>query len=134
MKLFLDDIRIPIDCVSYMHSRIGFMNPIYLEDWKIVRNYSEFIKVVEDNYKNITHISFDHDLADEHYNPAMYDDDDYRYEKLYSEFKERTGYDCAKWIKEFYIKNNISLPIIIVHSMNPVGTQNIMRVFTKSLV
>ena len=31
MKLFLDDVRIPSDCINYMYKRIGALNPIYLE-------------------------------------------------------------------------------------------------------
>jgi hypothetical protein len=126
MKVFLDDVRIPMDCIPYMYKRIGNLNPIYLEKWEIVRSYEEFVKFVSENYMNITHISFDHDLADEHYNPAMYDSAE-EYSKL--EFKEKTGYDCAIWLKNYYAEKSISLPIMFVHSMNPVGTENIINVF-----
>ena len=51
------------------------------------------------------------------------------YDELYSDFKEKTGYDCAKWLKAFYEEKEKMLPAIIVHSMNPVGTQNIVKVF-----
>ena len=119
MKLFLDDVRFPKECVSYMYKRIGDQNPIYLEKWEIVRNYNEFIKFVEKNYENITHISFDHDLADEHLAP----------ETGKWKYKEKTGWDCAMWLREFYEENKIRLPVMYVHSMNPVGTKRIINVF-----
>lgn len=110
-----------------MHSRIGELNPIYLQEWKIVRNYDEFVKAVTEDIDKITHISFDHDLADEHYDPSMFADDDYRYEEISNSFKEKTGYECALWLKVFYEENNKPLPTIFVHSMNPVGTQKIKQ-------
>lgn len=132
MKIFLDDVRDPIDCAKYMHKRIGKDNFIYLEkDWVIVKNYYEFMTTInqamQDNVK-ITHISFDHDLADEHYDPSMMVSDE-DYNALYETFEERTGYDCAKWLKEWYKEYNLELPIMYVHSMNPIGTQNIINVF-----
>lgn len=36
---------------------------------------------------------------------------------------------CAKWTKEFYAEQNKELPTIFVHSMNPVGTKNILNLF-----
>ena len=128
MKVFLDDVRIPKDCVNYMYKRIGPLNPIYLEEWTIVKNYNDFIEVITNNYNFITHISYDHDLADEHYTQDMYSGEE-KYNKHYDSFKEATGLDCAKFVKNFYNHNNLDLPIMFVHSMNPVGTQNIIKVF-----
>ncbi len=131
MKIFLDDYRIPLDCIPYMYQRIGNLNPIYQETWKVVRNYNEFVDVITSNYKDITHISFDHDLADFHY---RFDKDDYEFmsedemEKTFGSI-EKDGLDCAKWVKEFYNQKNIELPIMFVHSMNPVGTKNIINLF-----
>ena len=124
MKIFLDDYRDPVICTTYMNTRMS--NPsIYREDWVIVRNYDEFVKAIDGNEDLITHVSFDHDLADEHYHPSM--DDETRYNLL--EFKEKTGYDCALWLKDYYELKNHKLPIIYVHSMNPVGCIKIKRVF-----
>jgi hypothetical protein len=132
MKIFLDDIRDPKECLGYMYRRIGSLNPIYSEGgWYIVRNYDEFIKAINSYYKDITHVSFDHDLADEHYTPEEYWND-FEKSKEYQEsrnYVENTGYDCAEWLKKFYKDNNLELPIMFVHSMNPVGTQNIINVF-----
>jgi hypothetical protein len=128
MKLFLDDIREPKDCTSYMYRRIGHMNPIYLEDWFVVRNYTEFVDAVSKHINEITHVSFDHDLSDEHYDPTMFEGQD-KYNQLYDNFVEKTGYDCAKWMKMFYDENNVDYPIMFVHSMNPTGAKNIINVF-----
>ena len=127
-KIFLDDVRQPKDCIGYMYTRIGPLNPIYLEEWLVVKNYDEFVNAITNRIDEITHISFDHDLADEHYDPTMYDDD-FRHNEMYSSFKEKTGYDCAEWMIKFYKEKQKEMPIIIVHSMNPVGVQNILRLF-----
>lgn len=128
MKIFLDDVRDPKDCLSYMYRRIGTLNPIYGEEWLIVRNYDQFIKVITNHFDQITHVSFDHDLADEHYNPQMFNNNG-DYNHLYDNFKEKSGLECAIWMKKFYDENDKKLPIMFVHSMNPVGTQNIINVF-----
>jgi hypothetical protein len=123
MKLFLDDIRVPRNCVSYMHKRIGALNPLYLEEWNVVRNYEEFVSAINDHHNEITHISFDHDLAEAHYDP-----------KTWTEsfvYKEKTGLECAKYMKWFYDEHRKPYPIMFVHSMNPVGTQNIINLFLK---
>lgn len=121
MKIFLDDVRHPQECATYMHQRIGKLNPIYLEDWVIVRDYDAFTEVVEKNAKQITHISFDHDLADIHYDPMT--------QKESFAYQEKTGEDCAKWVKAYFHHYKLPLPTLFVHSMNPVGTQNIINVF-----
>lgn len=121
VKIFLDDIKQPQECVTYMHTRIGKDNPIYLQEWVVVRNFADFCKAIE-KYQSITHVSFDHDLADEHY---------YDCDKGFcrGDYEEKTGYDCALWMKEYYKKLGLELPIMYVHSMNPVGTQNIINLF-----
>lgn len=130
MKLFLDDIRNPSDCISYMYGRIGQLNSIYLEKWEVVRSFEEFYKFVTQNYNNISHVSFDHDLSYEHYDPSMFEDDDYRYEEMSDKFKEKTGYYCAKWMVDFYKIKDQPLPkFIFVHSMNPIGRKKIENLF-----
>jgi len=44
----------------------------------------------------------------------------------YNNISEKTGMDCAKWLVDEANKKNIKLPIIYVHSANPVGTENII--------
>jgi hypothetical protein len=116
-KLFLDDVRNPVHCVTYMQSRIGWKNPIYLQnDWMICRNYESFKNTLEAEGLP-EFVSFDHDLADEHYAPET---DDYQY-------IEKTGLDCAKYLVDYCIKNKLKLPQYACHSMNPAGTKNIME-------
>jgi hypothetical protein len=130
IKVFLDDIRTPKECLSYMHHRIGALNPIYDEDWFVVKNYDQFLNVICHNADVITHVSFDHDLADEHYQPEMYHGLEV-YNKFYSQFKEKTGLDCAIFLKKFYEERGLKLPVIFVHSMNPAGTKNILNIFNN---
>lgn len=123
-KLFLDDMRDVKDACYYVS------NPkIYWEDgWDVVRNYNEFIKYIERNGLPDL-ISFDHDLADEHYNDLFSDKnwvkDDVNVELAYDEYKEKTGLECAKWLVDFCLDNNKKLPDYIVHSANPIGKKNI---------
>ncbi len=116
--LFLDDVRVPKDC-SYMK------NPeLYNRDWDIVRNHDEFVNyILKEGVPDF--ISFDHDLSDEHYSQDMYKSSEI-YNKLYGNFKEKTGYDCAKWLCNYCAENSIPLPEFEVHSMNPVGRENII--------
>jgi hypothetical protein len=119
-NLFLDDSRIPIDCCQYMP------NPgIYWDlKWEVCRNYDEFVRKIESEGMPDL-ISFDHDLADEHYNPDMYDGQEI-YNRHYDEFKEKTGLDCARWLVDYCMDNNLGLPPYQVHSMNPAGGKNIL--------
>ncbi|HEX5185705.1 MAG TPA: cyclic-phosphate processing receiver domain-containing protein [Nitrososphaeraceae archaeon] len=120
-NLFLDDIRCPEECVHYMHRRIGPKNPLYIEeDWKIARNFDEFIYHIQ-VYGLPKLISFDHDLADIHYNPKTQQES--------FAYNEKTGYDCAKWLINYCIDNKEKLPEYFVHSMNLVGTENILNLF-----
>lgn len=129
MKLFLDDVRSPMDCIPYMYKRIGALNPIYLEGWNIVRDYDSFCKAIDKYGDEITHISFDHDLADGHYHESM-DKGREAYEEHLKTVREKTGLDCAKYFKEKF-KDKQVWPQLFVHSMNPVGTENIVNLFKK---
>lgn len=125
-KLFLDDIRIPKDAIGLVPS---IMNKLYWEnDWIIVRSYSEFCNHIQ-NFGIPDFVSFDHDLADDHYNDLFSDDnwtkDDNDIVLKYDEYKEKTGYECAKWLVDFCLENSLTLPDYIVHSANPVGKRNI---------
>ena len=128
MKLFLDDIRMPDDCLLYMYNTPGFDATIYTEEWTVVTNYDEFVQAVKENKGNITHVSFDHDLSEEHYHPDMYRGTEI-YNALYPTFKDKTGYDCAKWFKNYYTENKLQLPEIITHTQNPAGRENITNLF-----
>jgi len=130
-KLFLDDIRDPIHAFGYTR-----LDMFLDDDWIIVRDYTDFVATIMSKW-DITKafpsiVAFDHDLADEHYRPSMYDSDKH-YNKYYDDgtFIEKTGYDCAKWLIDFCIDNKITLPIWICHSMNPAGRDNINGLLTN---
>lgn len=118
-NLFLDDFRVPADCGKYMPNPAFY----YKNEWVIVRNYDEFVNFITKNGLPST-ISFDHDLADEHYSMDMYAGNDV-YDENYKDFKEKTGLDCAKWLVDLCMDKNLDLPDYIVHSMNPAGAKNI---------
>jgi hypothetical protein len=117
MKLFLDDIRQPKDACYLVP------NPaLYWEDnWAIVKNYPEFCKWIK--FNGLPEIvSFDHDLADVHYEVDFDDWNDLTADQL---GVEETGLDCAKWLVEYCLDNGFKLPEYWVHSANPVGKKNI---------
>ena len=125
-KLFLDDIRIPKDAIGLVSSNL---NQIYWDnDWSIVRNYFEFCNYIQ-KFGLPDFISFDHDLADDHYNDLFSDENwsknDNDIVLKYDEYKEKTGYESAKWLVDWCLENKKSLPQCVVHSANPVGKQNI---------
>lgn len=116
-KLFLDDIRQPKDACHIVS------NPkIYWDsDWSTVKNYVEFCEWIKTNgLPDI--VSFDHDLADIHYEIDFNDWNDATADQL---GVEETGLDCAKWMVNYCITNNVTLPEYYVHSANPVGRKNI---------
>lgn len=130
-NLFLDDERVPHQVGSYIMPYS--LKKYYNEKWLIVRNYDEFVKIIQE--KGIPDlISFDHDLADEHYRKSMFDTDKH-YNNYYTDgtFKEKTGYECAKWLIDYCIENNIHFPEYIVHTMNPIGKENILSLI-KSFI
>ena len=112
-NLYLDDFRDPIDSSYYLN------NPTYTTlKWEVVRNYDAFLAIVlEKGVPDV--ISFDHDLADEHYES----------QQEYGEYKEKTGYHCAKWFINYCIDNKKELPVVLIHSMNPAGSLNIKSLF-----
>ena len=109
-NLFLDDIRNPRD--------VKWLNLPSVE-WTIVRDYDEFVNVIKKQGVP-TFIAFDHDLGPDHYNPSMYN-------KLHETFSERNGYDCAKWLVDYCMNRNLKVPKYAVHSMNPIGKNNIIN-------
>ena len=121
--LWLDDIRNPfID----EEKRVPIGNDKWNINW--VLNYEQFVQWIE-IYGLPDAISFDHDLADEHYTPEYFWDD-YEESKKFQEwrgktYQEKTGMDCAKWLVDYCMDNKVELPKFYVHSANPVGADNI---------
>lgn len=112
--LYLDDEKTPIEILD------GYSN------WNIVRNYEEFVDYIKRNGVP-DYISFDHDLALEHYldystNCCIIN---------YDEFEEKTGFDCAKWLVEFANEHQLDIKSIGVHSFNSIGNDNILQVINN---
>jgi hypothetical protein len=117
-KLFLDDIRQPKDAINLVPSHL---NKMYWEqDWHVVKDYKEFVKWIS-FYGVPDLISFDHDLADIHYEV---DTNDWEFSSDQLGVEE-TGLDCAKWLVDYCFDNGHKLPEYIVHSANPAGRKNI---------
>ena len=115
-NLFLDDVREPMDAFMYTHDK-----SYAVLDWIVVRNYDEFVRCIE-TMGVPSFVSFDHDLADIHYK--------HQSNISYDDFQEKTGYHCARWLIDYCLDNEISIPDVIeIHSMNPVGKMNIQSLF-----
>ena len=120
-KLFLDDVRSPKDAIGLVPDK---HNKFYWEnDWDVVKDYNEFVLYIETNGVP-KFVSFDHDLGD----TAM--DEYFRNVATkgtldYDIIKEKTGFDCAKFLVEYCMDENQPLPEYLVHSANPVGKKNI---------
>ena len=88
-------------------------------DW--VRNYEQFVWHLKNKPDFPELVSFDHDLAFEHYplnenRPGV--------EIPYDTYKEKTGLEAAKYI----VENGLPLKFWAVHSFNVTGRMNIEAV------
>jgi len=124
MKIYLDDIRTPID-----------------SSFVVVRNYNEFVELVDRvGLDKIQLISLDHDLGQTAEREYI-EHGSKEYNINYDNITEKTGYDAAKWlVNKFYEVNPdridmhrsvkkitpIVFPDVVVHSANPIGSANII--------
>lgn len=126
--IYLDDIRMPCDSFHYtLDTRYNKL------EWIIVRSYNEFVTFVKKvGLSNIDIISFDHDLADEHYGR---EDKPWSTDGTidYFSYNEKTGYDCAKWLCNYALDTKSKLPEILIHSFNHEGSKNI-RQYIKNFI
>jgi hypothetical protein len=101
-NLFLDDIRHPYDCISYMKDP-----GIYAKlEWVIVRNYDEFVAHIRmRGLENYEVISLDHDLGDTAMNEYS-NNVSPNYELNYDNIKEKTGYDAIKFLVALFHNTN----------------------------
>ena len=123
--LFLDDGRQPKD-VKWLE-----LPPLH---WVVVKDYDQFVKTVTERGVPTT-VSFDHDLADEHYeeytrahDPLLIGKREFKYENC----KEKTGYHCAVFLAEFCIRYKVAIPTYYIHTLNPIGKQNILSVMENA--
>lgn len=130
--LFLDDYRNPFITLEDGSSWLVF-SPIpqpFQVIW--VKSYNEFVEYISVNGLPNA-VCYDHDLADEHYAPKEIWDNPDEVQKRMESFTEKTGYDCAKWIVEYCMDNNLKLPLYNIQSANPVGKANIDGLFKSFL-
>lgn len=109
-KIYLDDVRTPKD-----------------SSWTVVRNYQEFVDKISEigDLSLIEVISLDHDLGD----TAMkeyFTNVSPNYTLDYNNIKEKTGLDCAKWLIDYCLDSDQTMPLTYTHSANPIGSANIM--------
>ncbi|MFN8671908.1 MAG: cyclic-phosphate processing receiver domain-containing protein [Candidatus Sericytochromatia bacterium] len=119
LNVFLDDTRQPINAYNET------ADSIYVkEKWALVKDFDEFCTYVETIFyenKSLPKIfSFDHNLAPEHYANELIN---------YDSYKEKTGYHCALWLKDFCDKNKLDYPEVYSHSASYYGRRNILSVF-----
>ena len=109
--VFLDDVRHP-NQVTWVKLP---QKPYFL-----VRSYKDFVDLI--SLKGVPEfVAYDHDLSDTHYGHGLQGD-----AIPYESYQEKTGYDCAKWLVDFCKQNNVKHPDFVVHSMNPIGKENII--------
>lgn len=131
--LWLDDTRNPFEADWLVFSPIELSNPKEEVIW--VKSYQEFIDWISKNGLP-NGICFDHDLGI----PKQLEYRAKGASKLQSRRlareTEKTGYDCAKWLVDYCINNNKSLPKYNIQSANPIGKENIdgyLKNYLKSL-
>lgn len=108
--IWIDDLRNPY----FKYDK----NKTYIEEYSYykgedsyviwVKSYKQFISILKELYDKNEYpdeICFDHDLGG-----------------------NRSGYDCAKYLVNFCIDNNLKLPKYECHSSNPAGKSNILSI------
>lgn len=110
-SIFLDDVRFPSD--------VTWVSLNFPADKVIVRDFNQFKRTIERKGLPVF-VAYDHDLSVEHYGDGLNGDN-----IDYSQYKEKTGLDCCKFLVEECAKKSIKHPPYVVHSMNPVGRANI---------
>lgn len=105
--LWLVDIRDPFVIKEWIYT-IQYLKEEYLEiedescEVQWVKTQIEFEKYIKENGLPDL-ISFDNDLG----------------------IGNGEGYNCAKWLVEYCMDNNVQLPKWFIHSANPVAKENI---------
>jgi len=109
--IWLDDVRNP-----HTNDWLRFSPLEKPFDTVWLKSYKAFTEWITENGLP-DGICFDHDLADFYYNPEKYQETVIWHEK--------TGYDCAKWVVDYCIDNEVDLPKWYTQSANEVGKENI---------
>lgn len=117
MNLYLDDKRVP----NMSHNKDKGLGAAYSDEskWVIVRDYFEFVDVVNNNFDKIKLVSFDHDLA--------------CFKKTHGIREEFTGKTATDYLINFCLDNNKKFPDWYVHTDNTSGRGNIIGAITNYL-
>ena len=106
MNVFLDDIRVP----SMSHNVDKGLGVDYSDKdkWVIVRDYFDFVDLVDKHFDDIDLISFDHDLA------------------CYKDGIEFTGKSAVDYLINYCLDHNKQFPDWYAHTDNTSGKRNII--------
>lgn len=116
--LWLDDIRNPFEDNWLEFSPIGRdVDTIW------VKSYTQFIVWIMGNGLPDA-ICFDHDLGEDVARARVADGMSKRQARI-KKRETMSGYDCAKWLVEYCMDNDLDLPKWNIQSANPVGADNI---------
>jgi hypothetical protein len=123
--LWLDDIRNPLE-----NNWLNF-SPIEQPFECIwVKSYKDFVNFIKENGLPDA-ICFDHDLGEDVASELV----SKGINKKEARRKKKelpTGYDCAKWLVDYCIKNNKKIPLFNIQSANPVGAENIRSLLNNA--
>lgn len=126
--LWLDDIRNPHIDNWLRDYAPQFSNGEGGVVW--VKNFDGFVNHIK-NSGMPDMISFDHDLGEdiarEKVNMGVN-------KKIARKQKKeaKSGYDCAKWLVDHCLDNQLPIPHFGVHSANPVGAENIRKLLNNA--
>lgn len=119
--LWLDDIRNPFE-----DDWVKLYAPEYSErrdliEW--VKDYTSFTKwIVKNGLPDM--ICFDHDLGEDVAKERVSNGMSKRQARILKK-ETMSGYDCAKWLVEYCLKNKLDVPNWNIQSANTVGKENI---------
>ncbi len=120
--LFLDDRRQVYDAkwVNLPNDKI----------WRVAKSYGEFVSYIMD-LGLPEFVSFDHDLAEEHYKVSLQENEhtgpDYDYGA------EKTGMDAVKWLVDYCIIHKKKFPKYAVHSLNEAASKRMESYIKEKL-
>jgi hypothetical protein len=123
-KLFIDDDRLPKNCVSWMKGRTDDPSIYLRDDWVVVRDLAEMVKVITERGLP-EFVSFDHDLGKNNVKKLIAQGFSKRKARKIATF-EISGMHCASFLETVCRMMQQPLPKYAVHSLNPVGTENLL--------
>lgn len=128
--LWLDDIRSPYEKIWkdwIINSGVNLTE--YTITW--VKNYEEFVNFIK--FKGLPDIIFfDHDLGEDIARDLVKKGVNKRYARMMKK-ESMSGYDAAKWLVNYCLDHKIPLPEWRIQSANPVGANNINKLFKNYL-